>query len=294
MTTLAATRTQIRLYRRRLARHGVVVSLAEVVLVGAVLLAIVVPIASSQSLVSVNLGDAYLPPIWAGGSASHFLGTDQLGRDMLELLGYGIRLSLLVGITSTIIASIIGSLIGIVSGYLGGWVDMVFSRVVDAQLAFPVILIGLCLAVFLHPSVPTVVAAVVMASWPTYARVVRSQCLLLKESDFVALATVSGLRRRTIMWRHLLPNVLPSIVVIGSQNFGQAVLYEAALSYLGVGVQPPSMSLGLIISNAQQYMFTHTWLIIAPTIVLALISLSANILGDWLRDRLDPTLRAGM
>lgn len=283
--------------RPRIARvragGGWVTGLAVLVIVVVVVGAIVIPWIIGTPLTSTNLADAYQPAVWsAHGSWSHLLGTDELGRDLLQRLAYGARASLLVGVASAVFAAALGSVLGLVAGYLRGWPDAIVSRLADAQLAFPVILMGLSLTVVLSPSLTTVVAAVVLATWPTFARVVRSEVLVLRESEFVSLAVVAGLHNRAIVARHVLPNVLPTIIVLASQSFGLAVIYEAALSYLGVGVQPPNVSLGLMVSDAQGYLATAPRLVLAPTIVLALTALAANILGDWLRERMDPTLRA--
>jgi peptide/nickel transport system permease protein len=230
--------------------------------------------------------------VWDGGTISHVLGTDNLGRDLLERLAYGARVSLLVGIASTVLASLIGSIIGLLAGYVGGWLDAVLARIIDAQLCFPTILLGLSFAAFLPPSLYVIVLAISLSIWPMYARVVRAEVLVVRQSDFVALAIAGGMRRAAIMRRHILPNVLPMVVVLASQNFGLAVIYEAALSYLGIGVQPPATSLGLMIADGQVYLTSNPWVVFAPVIVLASISLAVNVLGDRLRDAFDPTSRA--
>jgi peptide/nickel transport system permease protein len=239
----------------------------------------------------VFLNQAFRPPVWDGGTISHVFGTDQLGRDLLQRLAYGARVSLLVGLASTIVASLIGVTIGLLAGYVGGWLDAVLARVADAQLCFPAILLGLSFAAFLPPSLYVIVLAIALSTWPMYTRVVRAEVLVVRQSDFVALAIAGGMRRGAIMRRHILPNVLPIVVVLASQNFGLAVIYEAALSYLGVGVQPPGTSLGLMISDGQVYLTSNPWVVFAPVIVLASISLAVNVLGDRLRDVFDPTSR---
>ena len=254
--------------------------------------AIVVPFINTTPLTDVFLNNAFRPPVWDGGTISHVLGTDNLGRDLLERLAYGARVSLLVGIASTVLASLIGSIIGLLAGYVGGWLDAVLARIIDAQLCFPTILLGLSFAAFLPPSLYVIVLAISLSIWPMYARVVRAEVLVVRQSDFVALAIAGGMRRAAIMRRHILPNVLPMVVVLASQNFGLAVIYEAALSYLGIGVQPPATSLGLMIADGQVYLTSNPWVVFAPVIVLASISLAVNVLGDRLRDAFDPTSRA--
>jgi peptide/nickel transport system permease protein len=198
--------------------------------------------------------------------------------------------SLLVALTAALAASLIGTVVGLISGYSEGWGDIVLSRVIEAQLSLPVILVALSIAISLGPSFRTTVLAIAITSWVPYARVVRSEVLVLKRSDFTALAIVTGLRSSKILWRHILPNVLPSVVVLATQNFGQAIVYEAGLSFLGIGVQPPDVSWGLMIAQSYLYIISVPWLVLAPAFALALTALSTNLLGDIIRDRLDPTL----
>jgi peptide/nickel transport system permease protein len=193
-------------------------------------------------------------------------------------------------LTAALAASLIGTVVGLISGYSEGWGDIVLSRVIEAQLSLPVILVALSIAISLGPSFRTTVLAIAITSWVPYARVVRSEVLVLKRSDFTALAIVTGLRSSKILWRHILPNVLPSVVVLATQNFGHAIVYEAGLSFLGIGVQPPDVSWGLMIGQSYLYIISVPWLVLAPAFALALTALSTNLLGDIIRDRLDPTL----
>jgi peptide/nickel transport system permease protein len=252
--------------------------------------AIVAPYVSQEPLGRVSLSESFVPPIWAGGSWNHVFGTDQLGRDILGRLGYGARVSLVVAACAALAASLVGTLIGLVSGYVGGWFDLVVARIVEAQLSLPLILIALSVVIALGASLATIVFAIALSSWVPYARVVRSEVLVLKNSDFVALSVVTGLPTTTILRRHVLPNVLPSVVILASQNFGYAIIQESTLSYMSLGVQPPNVSWGLMIAQSRVYLASMPWLVLAPTFALAITALSANILGDFLRDRLDPTL----
>lgn len=270
-------------------------AIASVTVLGIVaLVAVVRPLTESVPLGQVDLGHTFAPAVWdPGGSLRHPLGTDQLGRDILTRLAYGARLSLLVALTASGISAVIGTAIGLLTGYFEGWIDVLAARVIEAQLALPLILVALAMVIGFGTSLPTLVAAIAISSWVPYARVVRSEVLVLKRSDFVALSVVTGLRPPTILWRHVLPNVLPSVIVLASQNFGQAIIYEASLSYLGLAVQPPRVSWGLMIAQARIYLSSHAWLALAPALTLAVTALAANILGDLLRDRLDPTLSTG-
>jgi peptide/nickel transport system permease protein len=266
---------------------------SAVVLAAVLVAAIVRPLVDPEPLGRVDLGRTFLPPIWSpGGRWSHPLGTDQLGRDIFTRLAYGARLSLLVAVTAAGISSVVGTAIGLVTGYFEGWVDVLAARLIEAQLSLPLILVALAMVIGFGPSVPTLVAAIALSSWVPYARVVRSEVLVLKRSDFVALSVVTGLRPWTIIGRHVLPNVLPSAIVLASQNFGQAIIAEASLSYLGLAVQPPAVSWGLMIAQARIFLSSQAWLVLAPALTLAVTALAANILGDRLRDRIDPTLEA--
>jgi peptide/nickel transport system permease protein len=264
---------------------------AVVVLAAVILTAIVRPLLDPEPLGRVDLGRTFLPPVWSpNGNWSHPLGTDQLGRDILTRLAYGARLSLMVAVTAAGISSMMGTAIGLLTGYFEGWIDIVTARLIEAQLSLPLILVALAMVIGFGPSVPTLVLAIAISSWVPYARVVRSEVLVLKQSDFVALSIVTGLGPWTILWRHILPNVLASVIVLASQNFGQAIIYEASLSYLGLAVQPPNVSWGLMIAQARVFLSSQAWLVLAPASILALTALAVNILGDLLRDQLDPTL----
>jgi peptide/nickel transport system permease protein len=268
---------------------------AVAVLAGVVLAAIVRPWLDPEPLGRVDLGRTFLPPVWSlQGTWSHPLGTDQLGRDIFTRLAYGARLSLLVAVTAAGLSAIVGTLVGLLTGYFEGWIDVVAARLIEAQLSLPLILVALAMVVGFGTSVPTLIAAIAISTWVPYARVVRSEVLVLKRSDFVALSIVTGLRHPTILWRHILPNVLPSVIVLASQNFGQAIIYEASLSYLGLAVQPPGVSWGLMIAQARIFLSSQAWLVLAPALALAVTALAANVLGDLVRDRLDPTLEAAL
>jgi len=198
--------------------------------------------------------------------------------------------SLLVAVSSVFLASSIGTLVGLISGYFEGWIDVVAARIIEAQLSLPLILVALAIVIALGSSFQTVVLAIALSSWVPFARIVRSEVLVLKHHDFVDLAVVAGLGGPAIIRRHILPNVLPSVVVLASQNFGQAIIYEASLSYLSLGVQPPQVSWGFMIAQSRIYLASVPLLVLAPAVTLAVTALSANILCDLLRDRLDPTL----
>ena len=239
------------------------------------------------------LGERFRPPAWQqGGSTSHLLGTDHVGRDVLSRLIFGARVSLLVGFTAVIFAGVLGTILGILSGYLGGWVDQVIMRVTDAWLAIPGLTWAIFLAAIVGPSEMNIVVILAVVYWTRYARVVRGEVLSLKERDYVRLAVVAGCAKRTIMRRHILPNVVNSAIVLGTLMLGIVIVTEAALSFLGVGVPPPKPAWGLMLADGKKgLMAGYWWLTVLPGMCIMLMVLSANLLGDWLRVSLDPQLR---
>ena len=240
-----------------------------------------------------NLALRYRPPAWqSGGTIEHLLGTDHVGRDVLSRLIFGARVSIVVGFTAVIAAGIIGTVLGIVSGYLGGWVDQVIMRLTDTWLALPALTFAIFLAAIVGPSEMNIIIILGAVYWTRYARVIRGEVLSLKEREFVKLAIVAGCSRRTIMARQILPNVLNSAIVLGTLMLGVVVVTEAALSFLGVGVPPPKPAWGLMLADGKQGMMAgHWWLTVLPGTCIMLMVLSANLLGDWLRVKLDPQLR---
>jgi peptide/nickel transport system permease protein len=240
-----------------------------------------------------SLSLRYRPPAWQqGGGMAHFLGTDHVGRDVLSRLIFGARVSMIVGITAVLFAGAVGTLLGIVSGYLGGWVDQVVMRVTDAWLALPALTFAIFLAAIVGPSELNIIVILGLVYWTRYARVIRGEVLSLKQREFVRLAIVAGCPKHVIMWRHILPNVINSAVVLGTLMLGVVIVTEAALSFLGVGVPPPKPAWGLMMADGKQgLMVGHWWLTVLPGICIMLMVLSANLLGDWLRVKLDPQLR---
>jgi peptide/nickel transport system permease protein len=240
-----------------------------------------------------SLSQRFKPPFWlAKGSYTHLLGTDQLGRDVLSRLIFGARVSMVVGFTAVLFAGTVGTVVGIVSGYLGGWVDQVIMRLTDTWLALPALTFAIFLAAIVGPSMWNIVIILGLTYWTRYARVIRGEVLSLREREFVRLAIVAGCSKWTIMLRHILPNVLNSAIVIGTLMLGVVIIAEASLSFLGVGVPPPQPAWGLMLSDGKQgLMVGYWWLTIFPGLCIMLMVLSANILGDWLRVKLDPQLR---
>jgi peptide/nickel transport system permease protein len=239
------------------------------------------------------LGDRFRPPAWqAGGSEAHLLGTDHVGRDVLSRLIFGARVSMVVGFTAVIVAGLLGTTLGILSGYLGGWVDQVIMRVTDTWLALPALTFAIFLAAVVGPSQWNIVIILAGVYWTRYARVIRGEVLSLRERDFVRLAIVAGCSKKTIMRRHILPNVLNSAIVLGTLMLGIVIVTEAALSFLGVGVPPPKPAWGLMLADGKKgLMAGYWWLTVLPGLCIMFMVLSANLLGDWLRVKLDPQLR---
>jgi peptide/nickel transport system permease protein len=235
----------------------------------------------------------FKPPFWVtGGSTKYLLGTDQLGRDVLSRLIFGARVSVVVGFTAVVFAGVLGTALGIISGYLGGWIDQVIMRITDAWLALPALTFAIFLAAIVGPSMWNIVIILGITYWTRYARVIRGEVLSLKEREYVRLAIVAGCPKRTIMLRHILPNVINSAVVLGTLMLGVVIITEATLSFLGIGVPPPQAAWGLMLSDGKQsLMVGRWWLSVFPGVCIMLMVLSANILGDWLRVKIDPQLR---
>ena len=253
-------------------------------------------------LTTLELSDARLPPAWIeGGKAKFFLGTDDQGRDILSALMYGARISLVVGVVSVILSLVIGVTLGLLAGYLGGWIDTLLMRICDVMLSFPPILVALLIAGVgraLFPNAHTSVAfgvliiSITLTGWVQYARTVRGSTLVERNKEYVQAARVTGVANQRIMLRHVLPNVLGPVMVLATIHVATAIITEATLSFLGVGVPPTSPSLGTLIRVGNDYLFSGEWWItVWPGLMLILIALSVNLLGDWLRDALNPRLR---
>lgn len=229
------------------------------------------------------------PPAWQhGGSGAHLLGTDQLGRDMLSRVIYGTRVSLLVGAGAALLAGVIGTVIGLAAGYFGGWPDRVLMRLADVQLAFPSILLALAIVGFFGSGLWYVILVLGITGWVSYARVVRSEVMSLRSRDFVTEARAIGVTDVAIMRRHLLPNVMAPLATIGTLHIAAAIVAEASLSYLGLGVPKETVTWGSMLADGQLYLGTSWWVAVFPGIALMLTSLAINITGDALRDVADP------
>jgi peptide/nickel transport system permease protein len=238
-----------------------------------------------------SLTERLQPPAFAGGSEAHLLGTDKLGRDVLSRIIHGSRVSLSVSLLVIVITSTIGTTLGILGGYLGGWMDGLLMRITDISLAFPGILIALLLAVTLGPSFTTVVLAISLLGWAPYARLIRGEVLKLRNADFVLQARIIGCSPLRIMLTHIFPNIVNPLLILATLFLGGVILLESALSYLGAGIPPPIATWGSMVSDGRGLIDTAWWISFFPGLAIGLVVLSANFLGDWLRDRLDPRLR---
>lgn len=235
----------------------------------------------------------YVPPFWAKtGTFETPLGTDFLGRDVLSRLMHGARISLIVALTGTLFAGAIGTLLGVLAGYMGKWWDQVIMRITDAWLTLPSLVFAILLSSVRGPGLWNVVLILALVFWSRYSRAVRGEVLSLRERDFVKLAEINGIGKLTIIFRHLIPNVMNTVMVLFSLQVGIAVIIEASLSFLGVGVPPPEPSWGLMMAQERESLMDGKWwLAVFPGIGITMLVLSANMLGDWLRVRLDPQLR---
>ena len=286
-------------------RHTPVAMLATFLLIALLVAAFGAPWIAPHNpfdLATIDLLDALKPPVWLDdGTTKYLLGTDSQGRDMLSALMYGTKVSLLIGLAAVAGAMSLGIVLGLISGYAGGRIDALIMRVADVQLSFPAILIALLIdgvarAVVpgdMHEVIafPVLVGAIALAGWPQYARTVRGSTLVEKNREYVQAARVIGISSPVIMFRHVLPNVLGPVLVLATVHLATAIITEATLSFLGVGVPPTSPSLGTLIRIGNDFLFSGEWWItIFPGAALVLLVLSVNLLGDWLRDALNPRL----
>lgn len=262
-------------------------SLGTVIVLVVILTACFASVLAPHDAREVNLALASLPPAWMdGGQIEYLLGTDQLGRDLLSRIIYGSQVSLLVGISAVLVAGLIGIPVGLISGYYGGWVDSIFMRIVDANIAIPVILIALFILGFMNPNLIMFILVVGIATWYTYARVVRSEVLSLKEREYVKAAKATGVKSFVIMFRHLLPNVASPVIIISTLSVATTIIIESSLSFLGLG--PNAITWGALLSDGRDYLSTSWWIATFPGIVITLTVLGIILLGDWIRDMLDP------
>ena len=276
-------------------------ALSLILIIGAIFAPVIAPF-NPFDLANLDLMDSNLPPIWQmDGDPRFWLGTDDQGRDILSAVLYGSRISLFVGFASVAVSLVVGVGLGLVSGYLGGRIDAIIMRIADVQLSFPAILIALLVDGVIRNIMPkevheelslyVIIFAIAISGWVQYARTVRSSVMAEKVKEYVQAGQVIGLGSWAIMWRHILPNILGPVFVIATLHLALAIITEATLSFLGVGLPPTTPSLGTLIRIGNEYLFSGEWWItIFPGAALVLIALSVNLFGDWLRDAINPKL----
>jgi peptide/nickel transport system permease protein len=283
------------LSRLRLPRRHWGIALAWAILVGVAGAALLAPLVAPHDPLEQNLAWRLRPGAWGdGGTWRNLLGTDQLGRDLLSRVIYGARLSLGVGLAAVALAATAGVGTGLVAGYYRGGLDRLLMRLADIQLGMPFLLLAITIIAVFGPSIRNLIVVLSLGGWVVYARVVRGQVLSLRERGFVEAARALGARDRRILLRHMLPNVLPSVLVLASFALAQNIILESALSFLGLGAGPRTPSWGAMLSDSRAYLATAWWLATVPGLAIMLTALSINTMGDWLRDTLDPQLRGGV
>ena len=270
-------------------RKNVVAQIAVAVLILVVIVGVFAPLFAPFDPGAQDLINRLRPPSWLhGGASGHFLGTDDLGRDVLSRVMYGARVSLLVGVAATLLSGVIGTIIGMICGYYRGLVDSLFMRLADVQLAFPTILLALVVVVVLRPSLWVVIFVLGFNGWMSYARVIRAEVLSIRSRDFVIAAKAIGDSDRQIMMRHIRPNILAPLATIGTLQVASMIVAEASLSYLGLGVPPTIPTWGGILSEGQLYIATSWWIALFSGLAIVLTTLAINVTGDMLRDFADP------
>ncbi len=271
----------------KIIRKDAVALSASGVLIAVVVLAMAAPLISPYDPAAGELGERLLAPMTKG----HLFGTDPMGRDLLTRVIYGARISMIVSLAAVFLAGCFGTAAGLISGFYGGWTDRIIMRVVDVQLSFPFVILALTIAAVLGPSLQNIIITLAVSNWVLYARLVRGEVLAIKEKQFIQAAFTVGLPDWRIMATHVLPNVLSPVIVLASLEVGRMIVTEAAISFLGFGIQPPTAAWGNILSEGKDYMTTAWWLTVFPGLAIVVTTLATNIVGDAVRDKLDPKLR---
>ena len=268
----------LRLRRNPLAMLGLLIVLALV------LMAAFAPLIATHDPITQNLVERLKPPMTDG----HLLGTDEFGRDIFSRIVYGARVTLYIVALVAVTAPVFGLLVGTVAGYAGGWVDQVLMRITDIFLAFPRLILALALVAVLGPGIENAVLAIALTAWPPYARVARAETLTVRNSDYIAAVRLQGAGPARIVWGHVMPMCLPSVIIRVTLDMAGVILTAAGLGFLGLGVQPPMAEWGLMISSGRKFLFDQWWVATMPGLAIFIVSLGFNLLGDGLRDVLDP------
>ena len=263
-----------------------------VLLIVLVIPAAFAPLVAPHDPYEGGLKSRLIPPAWeTEGSSEHLLGTDKMGRDILSKIIYGARISVIIAGISILVSGALGTVLGLVAGYFGGWADAIIMRLVDISLSIPIVLFALVLASVLGPSQITVVTVVVVLLWSRYARLIRGETLTVVIQDYILRARVSGSSDMRIIFKHVLPNVANSLLVLATLQVGFVIILEATLSFLGAGIPRPTPAWGLMVADGRDLVISAWWVSLFPGIAIMLVVLGMNLLGDWLRDRLDPKQR---
>lgn len=287
VTDLRQKLTEVRTWRLIL-NPGVAIMILAVV----VACAMFAPQIAPHNPNSGSLMDQFIDPVWSpDGDTDNLLGTDYFGRDVLSRLIYGARVSILVATCAILLSALFGTLLGLIAGYFGRFLDAFIMRLTDGMWSIPWLVVAIVIAVALGASLANTVFILAFFGWPMYARQVRALSLVIKEQDYISLAKVAGAPAPRVIVRHFIPNIVPTFLVLATLDIGNIILAEATLSFLGVGVPPPTASWGAMAAEGQGYLATRWWLALFPGIAILLTVMAANVFGDWLRDYLDPKLR---
>jgi len=256
-----------------------------------VLFGLFAPLFYTHDPVAMNSSVSLKPPLLFGGEASYFLGTDHLGRDIFSKIVAGARASLIAASAGVFLAGILGIFLGMAAGYFGGWIDEIIMRIVDIQMSIPVILLTILISAALGGGLFTVTICIALVFWTQYARVIRGETLSIREREFIALARIAGCGPGRMLVKHILPNLVSTSTVVASLQLGRAIIIEASITFLGLGIQPPQTAWGLMMAEGRMYLSTAWWLPTFAGLAIVITVLGANLMGDWVRDRLDPKLR---
>jgi len=263
-----------------------------VIIVLAIVCAVGAPYLTPQSPNLQNLEQRLVPPAWFGGTSRHWLGTDGLGQDLYARLLFGSRVAIVVGVSAVVIAMLIGTALGLLAGWYGGWISAVIMRIGDLVFAFPFLLLALLLVTLLGGGLVNIIIALSATGWVIYARLARAEMLAMKDREFIQAARSIGASTATILVRHGLPNLMTSLMVIGTLEIGTAILSEASLSFLGVGIPPSIPDWGQMVEAGRDYIYKAWWVPTVPGLAIALLVLGVNLFGDWMREELDPLSRS--
>lgn len=275
----------IKIVRNKKALIGIIIII--LVIFTAIFAPLIAPHSPSKQEISKRLS----PPYFLGGEFTYFLGTDAIGRDTLSRIIYGSRISLIVGIASVLGAGLIGSICGVISGYFGAKVDNVIMRIVDVQMAIPFLVLAIAVMAVLQPGLKNIIIVLIITGWVRYARIARAQTLVVKENEFIRAAVALGATRFRVVFSDVVPNIVMPILIMATLEVGQMILAEAALSFLGLGVQPPTPSWGGMVADGRDYLSFAWWVPTLPGLAILITVLGINFFGDWVRDSFDPRLR---